>query len=70
MVWGNYDAQLLRAAALQVGILEENIPSYDTSKTDLQCWRGSILGLAPFALEFFYPFRSGRFGWEEASSGR
>jgi hypothetical protein len=29
MVWGNYDAQLLRAAALEVGVLEENIPSHD-----------------------------------------
>ena len=37
MVWGNYDAQLLRAAALEVGVLEENIPSHDRSKTILQC---------------------------------
>jgi hypothetical protein len=70
MVWGNYDARLLRAAALEVGILEENIPSYDTSKTVLQCWRGSMLGLASFALEVFYRLRSRRFGWDEASSGR
>jgi hypothetical protein len=55
MVYGNNDAGLLRDAALEVEILEENIPSYNTSKSVLQCWRGSMLGLALFTLECFYP---------------
>jgi hypothetical protein len=46
---------LLRAAALEAGILAENIPSHNPSKTVFRCLRGRMPGLASFALEFFHP---------------